>query len=1434
MSSWNIRRAGSGGDERSRSGRDRGYDADRGYADPYEDDYEDELPVSRRTGRREAPRDRVERLTRTATAASDYARDEDRYGPEQELDAVADELDRLMGDRQRSRRRDHAEPDARSQRRSERAAPQGEAPRGRRIGAVMEALERLDQRVGDLSDRTQSSRRGGDLRDTRDARGRSGLDDSYGYDEVDDEEAYAAEAPRRRDRADRDLDTRRPSRSHYDGETGRDLPRRSRRRPEDDRDINRAAADLRARRDALDRLAEPDLDALDDYRPDYRPDYREERPRPRRPREADAPSRQIYKDLSRRIDALRKPHEETLDVVRREIGALRETLQAWPDRDRGREDRDRHEMRRLADMVERLRVDRTDDRQAKELRAELADLRHLVSNTNVDGTLKTLEMGYAHIVQRLDELSRSSIDPRAVKSLAARLMEIEDGLSALPRSEHLLVLEGRIGDISERVESLLRAHGRLDIEPLRQELKDVRRIVEQVDFSRVIGGLDDRMRFVADRLDELEMLAREQRGLDSRISAMEERLPDPESFDRLNGRLEEIFGMLSRNPCTSGEDEARFGKVDNRLDEIMDRLAAMERGKGQQQPAMDAAFAGLESRLMGIHSKIESLEERSSRPLSLELGEGAGIEAELLAQLERQVGDLSRRLSEPRDQVSNQDIEALRREIAEMRAAVQMPAPAVVALERRISDLADAVNRGSETLDDRRLDLITDKIGALASQLESAEGRLAGVDGIEKVLLRIEDGLRATRAEVADVASEAARRVVRDHIPETRDYDDAIGDLRDDLKRLLDAAQGTESRTRNTFEGVQSILSGITDRLDSLERSGVSRPAGRPAEPPRDEPRGRAPLPGLPLSAETRDRPKERSRDRKADFIAAARRAAQAASVEVQQARAEEARESNPEQASSGGWLKRAFTRSKTAQADDALELGSEQEIKSAKRSRTAPEEIAAVSREDRPAPEASGGGLLSGGRKRALLFAAAAVILAIGTLQIFRLASGGSEPVAGLDAPDAAAPQVAEAPAEGAAPLPVLELQKKDIVAAPVAGEPAVVAEEQAVVAEAPREPEAAGQGPDVPLTPGPIAGPLAGPSPLVTPQPADAVPPAVAFAPPAISGKFGDTPFVNGGAPVLPSNPATLASAPSSLQPNPVAPVAPGGTLDNLPPEAIGPMALRSAAATGNAAAEFQIGVNYTEGKGVPSDLTEAAKWYEKAAAKGLAPAQYRLASLYEKGRGVPKDIAKAREWYVKAAEAGNAKAMHNLAVLYAEGAEGAPNFTEAARWFKSAAEHGVPDSLFNLGILNARGLGVPKDLAESYKWFAIAAKQGDGEAAKKRDDIANMMDQTQLAAGRLAVDTFKLQEPIPAANTVVLDPAWDHAAGVPATNASVLQGTDMVQQTQGLLKTLGFDPGSVDGQMGPKTRQAIESFQRSAKLPVTGEVTPDLVKALLGRSI
>ncbi|WP_456622565.1 MULTISPECIES: hypothetical protein [unclassified Bradyrhizobium] len=213
---------------------------------------------------------------------------------------------------------------------------------------------------------------------------------------------------------------------------------------------------------------------------------------------------------------------------------------------------------------------------------------------------------------------------------------------------------------------------------------------------------------------------------------------------------------------------------------------------------------------------------------------------------------------------------------------------------------------------------------------------------------------------------------------------------------------------------------------------------------------------------------------------------------------------------------------------------------------------------------------------------------------------------------------------------------------------------------------------------------------------------------------------------------------------------------------PDGIGGPVLRTAAMKGDAAAAYEIGVRFAEGKGTPANYDEAAKWYDRAAQAGVVPAIFRLGTLYEKGLGVKKDADIARRYYTQAAERGNAKAMHNLAVLDADGGGRGANYKSAAQWFRKAADRGVADSQFNLGILYARGIGVEQNLAESYKWFTLAAAQGDADAAGKRDDVAKRLDPQSLAAAKLAIQTFSAEpQPDDAVNVAAPAGGWDSAS-------------------------------------------------------------------------
>ena len=98
------------------------------------------------------------------------------------------------------------------------------------------------------------------------------------------------------------------------------------------------------------------------------------------------------------------------------------------------------------------------------------------------------------------------------------------------------------------------------------------------------------------------------------------------------------------------------------------------------------------------------------------------------------------------------------------------------------------------------------------------------------------------------------------------------------------------------------------------------------------------------------------------------------------------------------------------------------------------------------------------------------------------------------------------------------------------------------------------------------------------------------------------------------------------------------------------------RPIAEQGGATAQFNLGLMYDNGEGVPENDTEAVRWYRLAAEQGYPDAQNNLGLMYDSGEGVSEDDVEAVRWYRLAAEQGYADAQSNLGVKYAKG-EGVP---------------------------------------------------------------------------------------------------------------------------------------------------------------------------------
>ena len=155
------------------------------------------------------------------------------------------------------------------------------------------------------------------------------------------------------------------------------------------------------------------------------------------------------------------------------------------------------------------------------------------------------------------------------------------------------------------------------------------------------------------------------------------------------------------------------------------------------------------------------------------------------------------------------------------------------------------------------------------------------------------------------------------------------------------------------------------------------------------------------------------------------------------------------------------------------------------------------------------------------------------------------------------------------------------------------------------------------------------------------------------------------------------------------------------------------QKAAVQGDARAQRNLGLSYAYGDGVPRDVANAVEWYQKAAAQGDAGALLILGLMYAYGDGVPRDATKAVEWFQKGAAQGDASAQHNLGLMYAQG-DGVPkDATKAVEWFQKAAAQGNADAQYSLGLMYAQGDGVPKDATKAIEWYQKAAAQGMASA-------------------------------------------------------------------------------------------------------------------------
>ncbi|MCJ2060433.1 hypothetical protein MKL09_28395 [Methylobacterium sp. J-048] len=977
---------------------------------------------------------------------------------------------------------------------------------------------------------------------------------------------------------------------------------------------------------------------------------------------------------------------------------------------------------------------RPEDRLDSELRHDHPDQAAALftgkAERDPDQGTETQSQGFAALMSRIDGLNRTLDEERrlAQEAEARRLAEIETRIERALKAAPVQQVTERLGDIERRMSQLgeqfasgrpAGRRGRPDVVEIRNAVQDIRQrqreLSEGVGERALTSGQSDGGVVASMRMDlarRLEARVEEMAGPSAAVSELQrETVRLREAINQLAtsrdvGALEQAVTSLAHGieRAQVGTDLAAIAAPIEQVRAQVERLAEEVAENVHARVADDvrrlaerldsvAATGQADSdghTLAGLFAELEEIRRLIGALAGPERIQGLASSLQAMsaqiAQLQRTGTDASLRplLEEIRSDVRTGAPTAIAEQIQTLADKVDglytrdqrydraggpdsAPSGDMASIHAMLRSLADKVDQVGSRSEHEGLDALEKQVVSLAGRLDAPRGGDPALAGLGRTM---DDLLQQVAALRESAPSEAAvERAARNAVAQTLKGSaipspdlGEIGLLRASLADMQARQIASDQRLGATLEGVQSALERLVNRLGPAESATARAPSlderlmtstsaeiplaaagGRGAahrdtvsdasrladdllEPGSGRP-GREPRVATARRA-TRDRspvPEAGETDIKTSFIAAARRAAQA------------------------------------AQAELAAEAPAERRDLRAQKGESEPA-ASGESRFDRLRAEINR-------RRRPLLLGLAAIVLALGALQAISMRASDEAPRA---------------------------VQTTQV--APPRTEPA----------REPRQEAAA----EAPAPKAPIADPLTTQA-LPSPPPADSRPATAKAAVPQVSGM-------------------------NTMQ----------AELGTLPPILA---KVKQAALDGDGAAIWDLATREADGRGMPRDLAMAAKLFEKLAAAGYAPAQYKLAGHYEKGSGVVRDLDKAKLWYGRAAEQGHARSMHNLAVLYAENpaANGKPDFASAASWFRQGAEFGVRDSQYNLAVLYARGLGLTQDLVQSYAWFSAAAGQGDDDAAKKRDDVANKLSAADLASAKSLAATFKPRKIDPAVN-------------------------------------------------------------------------------------
>ena len=131
---------------------------------------------------------------------------------------------------------------------------------------------------------------------------------------------------------------------------------------------------------------------------------------------------------------------------------------------------------------------------------------------------------------------------------------------------------------------------------------------------------------------------------------------------------------------------------------------------------------------------------------------------------------------------------------------------------------------------------------------------------------------------------------------------------------------------------------------------------------------------------------------------------------------------------------------------------------------------------------------------------------------------------------------------------------------------------------------------------------------------------------------------------------------------------------------------------------------------------------------ASLGDDKAQYNLGIMYKKGLGVPVNDNEAFSWFFLSANQGNILANYALGHSYLKGSGIKQNYKLALKAFKYAALREHPTSRLIIGNMYYQGQGVRVNFSKAFLWWSLAEDLNIDGAGQNIEMIKKKMSKDQ----------------------------------------------------------------------------------------------------------